>query len=147
METRKSVSSSQRSIYVYAWEDDFQTIQKQTSTSRLARKRASKPHDQPSWPGRQIVIVTANKPFQSPHHRYPSAMSKLITVFGATGNQGGSVVTYILSHPTLSKEYKVRGITRNASKPDAKALAAKGVEIRSVSRPSPFPCTYYFSRR
>jgi len=54
--------------------------------------------------------------------------SKLITVFGATGNQGGSVVKSILAHPTLSKQYKIRAITRDPSKPNAQALAAKGVE-------------------
>ncbi|KAH8751299.1 hypothetical protein F5883DRAFT_209417 [Diaporthe sp. PMI_573] len=56
-------------------------------------------------------------------------MSKLITVFGATGNQGGSVIKAILADPVLSKEFKIRGITRDASKPAAQALAAKGVEI------------------
>lgn len=60
-------------------------------------------------------------------------MSKLITVFGATGNQGGSVIQAILADPTLSKEFKLRGITRDASKPAAQALQAKGVEMVSVS--------------
>jgi uncharacterized protein YbjT (DUF2867 family) len=59
-------------------------------------------------------------------------MSKLITVFGATGNQGGSVVRAILNDPALSREFKVRGITRDVSKPAAKSLAAKGVELVSV---------------
>jgi uncharacterized protein YbjT (DUF2867 family) len=59
-------------------------------------------------------------------------MTKLITVFGSTGNQGGSVVRAILNHPELSKEWKIRGITRNASKPDAQALVAQGVEMVSV---------------
>jgi uncharacterized protein YbjT (DUF2867 family) len=54
--------------------------------------------------------------------------TKLLTVFGATGNQGGSVVKSVLNHPTLSKEYKIRAITRDPSKPNAQALAAKGVE-------------------
>jgi putative NADH-flavin reductase len=54
--------------------------------------------------------------------------TKLLTVFGATGNQGGSVVKSVLAHPTLSKEYKIRAITRDPSKPNAQALAAKGVE-------------------
>ena len=54
--------------------------------------------------------------------------SKLITVFGATGNQGGSVVNSILAHPKLSKEFKIRAVTRDPSKPNAQALAAKGVE-------------------
>lgn len=54
---------------------------------------------------------------------------KLITVFGSTGNQGGSVVRAILSHPQLSKEWKIRGITRNPNKPDAQELIAQGVEM------------------
>ncbi|GAB7352967.1 hypothetical protein MBLNU459_g3538t1 [Dothideomycetes sp. NU459] len=56
-------------------------------------------------------------------------MSKLITVFGATGNQGGSVIKNLLADPTLSKEFKIRGITRDVSKPAAKALESQGVEI------------------
>lgn len=59
-------------------------------------------------------------------------MTKLITVFGSTGNQGGSVVRAILNHPTLSKEWKIRGITRNINKPDAQAMVAKGVEMVQV---------------
>lgn len=54
--------------------------------------------------------------------------TKLLTVFGATGAQGGSVVKSVLAHPTLSKEYKIRAITRDPSKPNAKALASQGVE-------------------
>lgn len=54
--------------------------------------------------------------------------TKLLTVFGATGTQGGSVVKSVLAHPTLSKEYKIRAVTRDPSKPNAQALAAKGVE-------------------
>jgi hypothetical protein len=61
-------------------------------------------------------------------------MSKLITVFGATGNQGGSVIRAIQADPALSKEFKIRGITRDPSKPAAKDLAAKGVEVVSVRR-------------
>ncbi|OJD38690.1 family transcriptional regulator [Diplodia corticola] len=59
-------------------------------------------------------------------------MSKLITVFGATGNQGGSVIKHILADPVLSKEFKVRGITRDASKPAAQALTKQGVEMKSA---------------
>ena len=62
-------------------------------------------------------------------------MSKLIAVFGATGNQGGSVIKAILADSVLSKEFKIRGITRDASKPAAQALAAKGVEIVTVGFP------------
>lgn len=60
-------------------------------------------------------------------------MSKLITVFGATGNQGGSVIKHILADSQLSSEFKIRGITRDVSKPAAKALADKGVELATVS--------------
>lgn len=59
-------------------------------------------------------------------------MSKLITVFGATGNQGGSVVKHILADPALSSEFKVRGITRDVSKPAAKSLSDQGVEMKTV---------------
>jgi uncharacterized protein YbjT (DUF2867 family) len=50
-------------------------------------------------------------------------MPKLITVFGATGNQGGSVIDAILADPQLSKEFKVRGITRDTSKKSTQELA------------------------
>lgn len=57
-------------------------------------------------------------------------MSKrLITIFGATGNQGGSVINTVLGHQNLSKQFALRGITRNTSSDKAKALADKGVEL------------------
>jgi uncharacterized protein YbjT (DUF2867 family) len=68
-------------------------------------------------------------------------MTKLITVFGSTGNQGGSVVRAILNHPELSKEWKIRGITRNANKPDAQALVKQGVEMVSVRTSRSVPST------
>ena len=59
--------------------------------------------------------------------------SKLLVVFGATGNQGGSVIESVLADPRAAKEYKIRGITRDPSKANAKALEAKGVEMVTVS--------------
>ncbi|KAF3916336.1 hypothetical protein ABW21_db0204869 [Orbilia brochopaga] len=56
---------------------------------------------------------------------------KLLTVFGSTGNQGGSVIDHVLAHPVLSKEYSLRGVTRNTSSDKAKALSQKGVEMVS----------------
>lgn len=56
------------------------------------------------------------------------AEKKILVVFGATGNQGGSVINSILSDPKTASEFKIRGITRDPSKPSAQALTAKGVE-------------------
>ena len=56
-------------------------------------------------------------------------MSKLITVFGATGLQGGSVIKAILSDAILSRQFKIRGITRDTSKPAAQELSKQGVEL------------------
>jgi uncharacterized protein YbjT (DUF2867 family) len=59
-------------------------------------------------------------------------MAKIITVFGATGQQGGSVINSILQDEILSKEFKIRGISRDISKPQSQALASQGVELVSV---------------
>lgn len=52
-------------------------------------------------------------------------MAKLITVFGATGQQGGGVVQGLLT----AGKFKVRGVTRNPDSEKAKALKEKGVEV------------------
>lgn len=54
-------------------------------------------------------------------------MSKLLVIFGATGKQGGSVIEALLATP--SSPFKLRGITRDPSKPNAKALTDRGVEM------------------
>ena len=56
-------------------------------------------------------------------------MSKLLTVFGATGQQGGSLINHILNSPELSKLYRLRGVTRDGSKQAAINLKSRGVEI------------------
>ncbi|KAF1816884.1 NmrA-like family domain-containing protein [Eremomyces bilateralis CBS 781.70] len=63
-------------------------------------------------------------------------MVKFITVFGATGIQGGSVIKAILGDATLAKEYSIRGVTRDTSKPKAQALAQKGVELVTANMDS-----------
>lgn len=68
-------------------------------------------------------------------------MGKLLTVFGATGLQGGNLIGYILHHPELSNLYKLRGVTRDIHKPTAVALQAKGVEMVKVCRSGPNYCT------
>jgi uncharacterized protein YbjT (DUF2867 family) len=59
-------------------------------------------------------------------------MSKIITVFGATGNQGGSVINSLLNDAQLSKTFKIRGVTRDTSKPAAQELEKRGVELVNV---------------
>jgi uncharacterized protein YbjT (DUF2867 family) len=55
--------------------------------------------------------------------------SPLVVVTGSTGNQGGSVI----KHLTLSsKPYRIRALTRDASKPKAKNLEKEGVEIFEI---------------
>ncbi|KAH8734214.1 hypothetical protein BGZ61DRAFT_341837 [Ilyonectria robusta] len=49
----------------------------------------------------------------------------LITVFGATGAQGGSVVRQLLK----DNRWKVRGVTRDVNSEKSKELASKGVEV------------------
>ncbi|KAJ5177166.1 Nucleoside-diphosphate-sugar epimerase [Penicillium canariense] len=56
-------------------------------------------------------------------------MSKLITVFGATGNQGGSVIRTIIADLELSKDFRIRAVTRDVSKPKIKALRDQGVDV------------------
>jgi hypothetical protein len=86
-----------------------------------------------------ISLISASQIPQSPETlNFPvpqtnqQTMSKLITVFGATGNQGGSVIEAILADPQLSKEFKIRGITRDATKKSAQDLAKRGIEVVSV---------------
>lgn len=54
---------------------------------------------------------------------------KLITVFGATGAQGGGIVSLFLNDPKLKKEWKIRGVTRNVSGESSQKLVAQGVEM------------------
>lgn len=64
---------------------------------------------------------------------------KIITVFGATGNQGGSVARTFLQDPKLKNDWTVRAVTRDTTKPAAQKLAAQGAEVVSVSPPLPTP--------
>ncbi len=56
-------------------------------------------------------------------------MSKILVVFGATGQQGGSVINSVVNDPELSSQYKIRAVTRDPSKAGAQALKARGVEV------------------
>ncbi|KAI0410115.1 NMRAL1 protein [Xylaria palmicola] len=57
------------------------------------------------------------------------AAKRIITVFGATGNQGGAIVKRFLSDPKLNNTWAVRGVTRDISKDSAKSLASQGAEV------------------
>jgi len=52
---------------------------------------------------------------------------KIITVFGATGAQGGGLVRAIATDP--DSEFSVRAVTREPNSEKAKALAALGAEV------------------
>jgi len=51
--------------------------------------------------------------------------AKTITVFGATGKQGGSVCRSLVANPN----FQVRGITRNPESDASKQLLILGVEV------------------
>lgn len=63
---------------------------------------------------------------------------KTVVVFGATGTQGGSVAKALLKDPRTSRQFKVKAVTRDPSKPAAKALVEQGAEVVKVSLSTPF---------
>jgi uncharacterized protein YbjT (DUF2867 family) len=56
-------------------------------------------------------------------------MAKVLVVIGATGVQGGSVVSHFLSLSSERQSFRIRGLTREQSSAKAQELANKGVEI------------------
>ncbi|KAF5662211.1 nitrogen metabolic regulatory protein [Fusarium heterosporum] len=66
--------------------------------------------------------------------------SKIIAVLGATGNQGGSVVSAFLSEPG----WKVRALTRNTASPKAQALSSQGAEVVKADLEDPSTLTAAF---
>jgi uncharacterized protein YbjT (DUF2867 family) len=54
----------------------------------------------------------------------------LVVVVGSTGNQGGSVIQALAES---DREYRIRGLTRDVTKPAAQKLAGEGVEMVNVS--------------
>ncbi|PWY79191.1 hscarg dehydrogenase [Aspergillus heteromorphus CBS 117.55] len=72
-------------------------------------------------------------------------MSKLLVVVGATGQQGGSIIDTVLSDPELSREYTIRGTTRDPNSPSAQTLAAKGIEVVPADFNDPFSLQHAFT--
>lgn len=56
-----------------------------------------------------------------------SSEKPLLVVLGATGNQGGSVLSYYLS--LSPSPYALRGVTRDPTSPKATSLSSCGVEM------------------
>ena len=79
----------------------------------------------------RISLTKLTLPSHQRHTFSSATMSskKLLTIFGATGNQGGSVIDTVFAHPELKEKYSLRGITRDPSSGKSKALADKGVEM------------------
>ena len=44
---------------------------------------------------------------------------KVVTVFGATGQQGGAVVRSLVTRGRTGRSYRVRAVTRNLNSPAA----------------------------
>lgn len=91
-----------------------------------------------------ICPTTAGTLFQPSRYRAVSIVvvvvimpKHIVTIFGATGTQGGSVVKRILSTPSLAQKFSLRGITRNTSSNNAKSLASQGVEVVSADLNNP----------
>jgi uncharacterized protein YbjT (DUF2867 family) len=74
-----------------------------------------------------------------PHSRslFAYIMTKILVVFGATGQQGASVVNCVLGDPDLSAKYRIRAATRDPSKPAAQALSSKGIEVIQADADNP----------
>ena len=52
-------------------------------------------------------------------------MSHVLAVFGATGQQGDSIIKYVLNDPELSQSFQIRAITRTTNSEKAKELKEK----------------------
>jgi hypothetical protein len=67
-------------------------------------------------------------------------MSRIITVVGGTGTQGGSVLKALLAANTTTidpKPYTIRTITRNPASPAAKALSSQGIQVLQADLANP----------
>ncbi|KAL6689942.1 hypothetical protein J3F84DRAFT_390938 [Trichoderma pleuroticola] len=65
-------------------------------------------------------------------------MPQILAVFGATGQQGSSVINYVLSDPELSQKYQLRAVTRDVNSEKARQLKEKVEVVHGdmLNRPS-----------
>ncbi len=80
-----------------------------------------------------ITIITTATATDTSTSVIRKMTKKIITVFGATGAQGGSVAKIFLTDPKLKDDWTVRAVTRDATKESSKKLAAAGAEVVTVS--------------
>jgi uncharacterized protein YbjT (DUF2867 family) len=87
---------------------------------------------------RNAISNLTDEPFPQPiksdtyiPDRMASSMAsrRLITVIGATGNQGSGIINTVLAIPTLKAKYALRGVTRDLESAKAQALMQRGVEM------------------
>lgn len=57
-------------------------------------------------------------------------MSKTLAIFGATGQQGSSVINFVLNDSELSQKYKIRAITRDVNSVKARDLKQRIEVVR-----------------
>lgn len=55
-----------------------------------------------------------------------SQIARSIVIFGATGAQGGSVLTHLLKS---DRPYRIRAVTRDPTKASSKGIADQGVQV------------------
>ena len=61
-----------------------------------------------------------------PHQTFPAcSMSHILAVFGATGQQGSSVINHVLDDPELSQKFQIRAITSTVPTEKAQQLKKK----------------------
>ncbi|PYI03360.1 NAD(P)-binding protein [Aspergillus sclerotiicarbonarius CBS 121057] len=70
----------------------------------------------------------------------PPPPKKALVVFGATGQQGSSLIRYILHDPLLSSTYHIRAITRNPSHhPSTQTLTSLSPDIEIIQADANHP--------
>eukprot|EP00054_Salpingoeca_dolichothecata_P020259 m.127462 g.127462 ORF g.127462 m.127462 type:complete len:368 (+) comp23545_c0_seq3:148-1251(+) len=62
-----------------------------------------------------------------------NANSHILVIFGGTGAQGRTAIDTVLARTTNPHTWLIRTLTRNASSPQAQALAALGIEVHEGS--------------
>ncbi len=126
--TALDAAKSYKAVFVYIYRAAFPFLTTPPSSSILVKDQAARFTVQNSLPPPHI-----NRFLETTHQASSSAKmsstKKLLTVFGATGNQGGSLIRTILKTPSLNSKYALRGVTRDTSKAAAQELAKQGVDV------------------